>query len=224
MDSIIPMNWVISIFNKLYIDSRISIMHIIKTSFWILCRYCLNSISFQLISLYSSEKIIINDRKRVNDRGELRWQEKSYKCNLITISIISQTSASSTQRKLSSSFLMALVLSGTPQFLGQLDGKTDVSNLAGRSLILTERDYSKKSPHSILHKAASVGFRSRQGKLFSSASTDDSVEQQSADTKLTSGKHVKQKFQLSQLWGTKVRDVMWWQIDLCLNYALKYHS
>lgn len=106
-----------------------------------------------------------------------------------------------------------LIFNGTcpfryPPIPGTIGWETDVSNLAGRSLILTERDYSKKSPHSILHKAASVGFRSRQGKLFSSASTDDSVEQQSADTKLTSGKHVKQKFQLSQLWGTKVRDVM----------------
>lgn len=96
------------------------------------------------------------------------------------------------------------IILGIPQYLGTLDGNTDIGTLAGRTLIVTEKDVTKRSgsvsgAHTSLQKAASVGFRTKQNKFFSSASTDESVEP-GADGKASKQK---QKWSL-QLFGVKV--------------------
>ncbi|XP_030373022.1 uncharacterized protein LOC115623000 isoform X2 [Scaptodrosophila lebanonensis] len=68
----------------------------------------------------------------------------------------------------------------TPSFLdagptpltSSLDENTDVENLAGHHLIITERDSSRKT----LQKAASFGSRQRPPRLLSSASTEETSE------------------------------------------------
>ena len=72
--------------------------------------------------------------------------------------------------------------------------------------MVTEKDNLSKKPthHSVLQKAASVGYRTRQGKLFSSASTEDSIDPHDASKHPISNKQQpKQRWSL-QLFGVKV--------------------
>jgi pleckstrin homology domain-containing family G member 5 len=87
--------------------------------------------------------------------------------------------------------------------LGPLDANTDIGSLAGRTLIVTEKDF-KKSGHYLLQKAASVGYKnSKQSKLFSSASTEESPESHET-VKLPQNKQTtKQRWSL-QFFGIKV--------------------
>ncbi|CRL03588.1 CLUMA_CG016274, isoform B [Clunio marinus] len=88
---------------------------------------------------------------------------------------------------------------GIPQYFGPLEINTDISVLAGHSLLITEKDnVSKKSGHYVLKKAASVGYRSTTSRLFTSTSTDECNE--SSDGKAT--KQTKQRWSL-QLFGVK---------------------
>lgn len=81
---------------------------------------------------------------------------------------------------------------------------TDIGVLAGHSLLITEKDnVQKKSGHYVLKKAASVGYRSTTSRLFTSASTDESLEL-SDNTK--NSKQTKQRWSL-QLFGVKVIDL-----------------
>ncbi|XP_053954447.1 uncharacterized protein LOC128860751 isoform X3 [Anastrepha ludens] len=72
-----------------------------------------------------------------------------------------------------------------------LDENTDVESLAGRHLIITERDGSRKT----LQKAASFGSRTRPPRLLSSASTEETSEA------AVPGKQLKQRW--SGLFGIK---------------------
>lgn len=101
---------------------------------------------------------------------------------------------------------MCFVLKGIPQYFGPLEPNTDISILAGHSLFVTERESSnKKSGHYVLQKAASVGYRTRHGKLFTSVSTEDNIESNETTIKnlLTSKQPSKQRWSL-QLFGVKV--------------------
>ncbi|XP_063699545.1 uncharacterized protein LOC134830094 isoform X2 [Culicoides brevitarsis] len=71
---------------------------------------------------------------------------------------------------------------GIPTYIGRLDGNTDIGTLAGRNLIVTEKDATKRSntAHSSLQKAASVGFRTKQSRFFSSASTEEAFDSDNA--------------------------------------------
>jgi hypothetical protein len=89
-----------------------------------------------------------------------------------------------------------------------LEINTDIGILAGHSLLVTEKEnVNKKSGHYVLQKAASVGYRSKAGKLFSSASTDDGLEAQESAKSLTTNKQTKQRWSL-QLFGVKVNDII----------------
>ncbi|XP_052873511.1 pleckstrin homology domain-containing family G member 5 [Anopheles cruzii] len=81
-----------------------------------------------------------------------------------------------------------------------LDANMDISNLAGRTLLVSERDSTsgrRTGGHSTLQKAASVGNQpsvmSSTGKLFSSTSADDNYDQ-SPKASSASGKQSKQKW------------------------------
>ncbi|XP_017861850.1 PREDICTED: uncharacterized protein LOC108613117 isoform X3 [Drosophila arizonae] len=65
-----------------------------------------------------------------------------------------------------------------------LDEHTDVENLAGHHLVITERDSSRKS----LQKAASFGSRQRPPRLLSSASTEETSESGNAPSKQILGR------------------------------------
>ncbi|EDW19423.2 LOW QUALITY PROTEIN: uncharacterized protein Dmoj_GI11526 [Drosophila mojavensis] len=65
-----------------------------------------------------------------------------------------------------------------------LDEHTDVENLAGHHLVITERDSSRKS----LQKAASFGSRQRPPRLLSSASTEETSESGNAHGKQILGR------------------------------------
>ncbi|XP_049294321.1 uncharacterized protein LOC125769602 isoform X3 [Anopheles funestus] len=81
-----------------------------------------------------------------------------------------------------------------------LDGNMDISALAGRTLIVSERDATsnrRTGGHLTLQKAASVGnqpsIMSSTSKLFTSTSTDDNYDQ-SPKASSASGKQSKQKW------------------------------
>ncbi|XP_068142817.1 serine-rich adhesin for platelets isoform X2 [Drosophila tropicalis] len=88
----------------------------------------------------------------------------------------------------------------TPSFLdagpspltSSLDEQTDVENLAGHHLIITERESSRKT----LQKAASFGSRQRPPRLLSSASTEETSESAGA-----AGKQIKQRW--TSIFGIK---------------------
>ncbi|KAG4069026.1 hypothetical protein HA402_008337 [Bradysia odoriphaga] len=67
------------------------------------------------------------------------------------------------------------MLKGTP-LAGGVNKDTDVGNLAGKCLIVTEKENVRKSNHYALQKAASFGARQRPAKLFQSASTEETTE------------------------------------------------
>lgn len=79
---------------------------------------------------------------------------------------------------------------------------TDISILAGHSLLVTEKEnVTKKSGHYVLKKANSMGYRTTTSRLFSSVSTEECVE--TNDTaKVT--KQTKQRLWSLQLFGVKV--------------------
>ncbi|XP_037938979.1 uncharacterized protein LOC119672089 isoform X2 [Teleopsis dalmanni] len=109
----------------------------------------------------------------------------------------------------SSNFLEAekpIFYAGSSPFLSSLDENTEVENLAGRHLIITERDGSRK----MLQKAASFGARTRPPRLLSSASTEETTDNSQP------GKQIKQRW--SGLFGSKNQQ----QSQLCEllnNYA-----
>ncbi|KRF84909.1 uncharacterized protein Dvir_GJ11546, isoform I [Drosophila virilis] len=73
---------------------------------------------------------------------------------------------------------------GPTNLTGHLDENTDVENLAGHHLVITERDNSRKS----LQKAASFGSRQRPPRLLSSASTEETSESGNATGKQILGR------------------------------------
>ncbi|KFB41695.1 AGAP010473-PA-like protein [Anopheles sinensis] len=84
-----------------------------------------------------------------------------------------------------------------------LDANMDISALAGRTLIVSERDVTAPSrartgAHVTLQKAASVGNQpsvmSSTSRLFTSTSTDDNYDQSPKATSSASGKQSKQKW------------------------------
>ncbi|XP_058129775.1 uncharacterized protein LOC131285134 [Anopheles ziemanni] len=84
-----------------------------------------------------------------------------------------------------------------------LDANMDISALAGRTLIVSERDAGAPSrprtgAHVTLQKAASVGNQpsvmSSTSRLFTSTSTDDNYDQSPKATSSASGKQSKQKW------------------------------
>ncbi|XP_058065688.1 pleckstrin homology domain-containing family G member 5 [Anopheles bellator] len=86
------------------------------------------------------------------------------------------------------------------RYTDPLDANMDISNLAGRTLLVSERDSTsgrRTGGHSTLQKAASVGNQpsvmSSTGKLFSSTSADDNYDQ-SPKASSASGKQSKQKW------------------------------
>lgn len=88
-----------------------------------------------------------------------------------------------------------------PQYFGPLEMNTDISILAGHSLLVTEKDnVVKKSGHYVLKKAASVGYRSTTSGLVSSTSTDECMETNDIAKTI---KQTKQRWSL-QLFGVKV--------------------
>lgn len=94
--------------------------------------------------------------------------------------------------------ILCFFFAGIPTYLGPLDGNTDIGTLAGKALIVTEKDLTHRRSHSSLSKAASIGFRTRQSRFFSSASTEEPVD----ESKILLQKHPKQKWSL-QLFGAK---------------------
>uniref|UniRef100_A0A336MBR1 CSON009190 protein n=1 Tax=Culicoides sonorensis TaxID=179676 RepID=A0A336MBR1_CULSO len=90
---------------------------------------------------------------------------------------------------------------GIPTYLGPLTGNTDIGSLAGRNLIVTEKDNSKRTGHSSLQKAASVGFRTKQSRFFSSASTEEAIIDNDG-SKVTKQQTRQAKWSL-QLFGVK---------------------
>lgn len=89
-----------------------------------------------------------------------------------------------------------------------LDANMDISALAGRTLIVSERDGApnrRTGGHLTLQKAASVGnqpsIMSSNSKLFTSTSTDDNYDQ-SPKASSASGKQSKQKWTIP--FGSKV--------------------
>lgn len=90
------------------------------------------------------------------------------------------------------------IFAGVPTYLGPLDGNTDIGSLAGRNLIVTEKDLSKRT----LQKAASVGFRTKQSRFFSSASTEEAFD---ADSSKGTKQQTRQAKWSLQLFGVKVR-------------------
>uniref|UniRef100_A0AAG5DSU3 DH domain-containing protein n=1 Tax=Anopheles atroparvus TaxID=41427 RepID=A0AAG5DSU3_ANOAO len=83
-----------------------------------------------------------------------------------------------------------------------LDANMDISALAGRTLIVSERDGAPSRPrtgaHVTLQKAASVGnqpsMMSSTSKLFTSTSTDETFDQSPKASSSASGKQSKQKW------------------------------
>ncbi|XP_030080987.1 uncharacterized protein LOC111601002 isoform X3 [Drosophila hydei] len=73
---------------------------------------------------------------------------------------------------------------GPSNMTSLLDEYTDVENLAGHHLVITERDSSRKS----LQKAASFGSRQRPPRLLSSASTEETSESGNATGKQILGR------------------------------------
>ncbi|XP_075162523.1 uncharacterized protein LOC142235152 isoform X2 [Haematobia irritans] len=85
----------------------------------------------------------------------------------------------------------AFLEAGSSPIQTSLDENTEVENLAGHHLIVSDKDSNRKT----LQKAASFGSRNRPPRLFSSASTDESSE-----VNIT-GKQPKQRW--SGLFGVK---------------------
>jgi tRNA U34 5-methylaminomethyl-2-thiouridine-forming methyltransferase MnmC len=82
---------------------------------------------------------------------------------------------------------------------------TDISILAGHSLLVTEKEnVQKKSGHYVLKKANSVGYRTTTTtRLFTSASTEESTGLEANDTTKAT-KQTKQRLWSLQLFGVKV--------------------
>ncbi|XP_055620275.1 uncharacterized protein LOC129764804 isoform X5 [Toxorhynchites rutilus septentrionalis] len=85
------------------------------------------------------------------------------------------------------------------QYLGPLDAYTDISSLAGRTLIVSDKDSVARKPggHTTLQKAASVGYRSTSNRLFTSTSTDETYDQSPKAASSSSSKQSKQKWTIS---------------------------
>ncbi|XP_038108949.1 uncharacterized protein LOC6040082 isoform X2 [Culex quinquefasciatus] len=85
------------------------------------------------------------------------------------------------------------------QYLGPLDAYTDISSLAGRTLIVSDKDSGGRRPggHITLQKAASVGYRSTSNRLFTSTSTDETYDQSPKAASSSSNKQSKQKWTIS---------------------------
>ncbi|XP_055588932.1 uncharacterized protein LOC129741244 isoform X2 [Uranotaenia lowii] len=86
------------------------------------------------------------------------------------------------------------------QYLGPLDAYTDISSLAGRTLIVSDKDSvgRRAGGHITLQKAASVGYRSTSNRLFTSTSTDETYDQSPrAASTSSSTKQSKQKWTIS---------------------------
>lgn len=108
-------------------------------------------------------------------------------------------------------------------FVGPLDLTLDISLLAGHSLIVTEKhNVQKRTGHSPLKKAASVGYRSTTAnRLFSSVSAEEEL----SDTAKAATKQTKQRWTL-QLFGVKVKILIWKLFSLllphvCIVYEIK---
>ncbi|XP_037909079.1 pleckstrin homology domain-containing family G member 5 isoform X2 [Hermetia illucens] len=84
----------------------------------------------------------------------------------------------------------------SPPYTSSLDESTDVESLAGKHLIIVDRDGSKRTGQ--LQKAASFGARTRPPRLLSSASTEETTE---SEQKIVPGKQLKQRW--SGLFGMK---------------------
>lgn len=93
------------------------------------------------------------------------------------------------------------------QYLGPLDAYTDISSLAGRTLIVSDKDSGGRRPggHITLQKAASVGYRSTSNRLFTSTSTDETYDQSPKAASSSSNKQSKQKWTIS--FGSKVNNI-----------------
>ncbi|XP_058829611.1 pleckstrin homology domain-containing family G member 5 [Topomyia yanbarensis] len=85
------------------------------------------------------------------------------------------------------------------QYLGPLDAYTDISSLAGRTLIVSDKDSIVRRPgnHVTLQKAASVGYRTTSNRLFTSTSTEETYDQSPKSTSASSNKQSKQKWTIS---------------------------
>ncbi|XP_039446359.1 pleckstrin homology domain-containing family G member 5 isoform X2 [Culex pipiens pallens] len=85
------------------------------------------------------------------------------------------------------------------QYLGPLDAYTDISSLAGRTLVVSDKDSGGRRPggHITLQKAASVGYRSTSNRLFTSTSTDETYDQSPKAASSSSNKQSKQKWTIS---------------------------
>ncbi|XP_058458065.1 uncharacterized protein LOC131434863 isoform X1 [Malaya genurostris] len=85
------------------------------------------------------------------------------------------------------------------QYMGPLDAYTDISSLAGRTLIVSDKDSIVRRPgsHVTLQKAASVGYRSTSNRLFTSSSTDETYDQSPKAPSASSSKQSKQKWTIS---------------------------
>ncbi|XP_055856472.1 uncharacterized protein LOC129919565 isoform X6 [Episyrphus balteatus] len=89
--------------------------------------------------------------------------------------------------------LPSFLESGSPPYTSSFEENTDVENLVGRHLVITERDGKKT-----LQKAASFGSRTRPPRLLSSASTEETTE---SEQRSIPGKQLKQRW--SGLFGIK---------------------
>ncbi|XP_055534939.1 uncharacterized protein LOC129724241 isoform X2 [Wyeomyia smithii] len=85
------------------------------------------------------------------------------------------------------------------QYVGPLDAYTDISSLAGRTLVVADKDSTARhaSGHISLQKAASVGYRSTSNRLFTSTSTDETYDQSPKAASASSSKQSKQKWTIS---------------------------
>lgn len=87
---------------------------------------------------------------------------------------------------------------GVP-YMGPLDAYTDISSLAGRTLIISDKDSigRRSGGHITLQKAASVGYRSTSNRLFTSTSTDETYDQSPKASSGSFNKQSKQKWTIS---------------------------
>nr|XP_019565159.2 pleckstrin homology domain-containing family G member 5 isoform X3 [Aedes albopictus] len=87
---------------------------------------------------------------------------------------------------------------GVP-YMGPLDAYTDISSLAGRTLIISDKDSiaRRTGGHITLQKAASVGYRSTSNRLFTSTSTDETYDQSPKASSGSFNKQSKQKWTIS---------------------------
>ncbi|XP_053684332.1 pleckstrin homology domain-containing family G member 5 isoform X1 [Sabethes cyaneus] len=85
------------------------------------------------------------------------------------------------------------------QYVGPLDAYTDISSLAGRTLLVADKESTPRQPggHAGLQKAASVGYRSTSSRLFTSTSTDETYDQSPKASSASSSKQSKQKWTIS---------------------------